>query len=662
MRTKTDFGDLRMLCASIASSNFSISNRIKSISQLTHEYLGTSSIVVYAYNKATDQLDVIAMPGVAQRELMRGPTDKTIFKWEKPDSDQCENGVWLENDQDFKNYLNELSKDISGQFVSTSEGSFREREIEKERRRLGDKGQDAKLILATAKIYLLKGLEQTCDKVGQIYYNFVSQNNRHIFTSEVKPTIRFVSDIIRELLIDSTYHQGLPQAHWKPEHLMREINNVFDKRWQSPGIAVLEKNAQIQADQTLEIQHDLADIIRNAALSATENYGGYADFILLIGQKLGRVFSGHPDPKKSKAVLIHNDWISEKCIREVKFFIGNDIEFDEDTKEKNLTYLSKDKSKVNKWENEIESVYYRSLMVVPVQYAGEVKALIRLTSPKGGCFLDEQARAMKTLVQMAQLGLVRLDELKQRERVSSALDFYTSRMSAHYSGNIAFLMEGVLSALGAEWGTFWPIDYIDPNGKAQITHGIKFFESSTSSGEKVLDSEDIFPNDSKVGIRGLTTGDDYDSQSPGFSNVLIRENLNRDDSLFFTLHVLKPSNIRYSIGEKSDFYLQAYTKGELPSWAKLESNRKTLPDGFKCGHIKEGDPILDNTPLNLSENTTEQIHTRIAFVVSVDNSPRHLFGSNSQTCMRCRGGKGDIFWDYPVLLEGFYRLMLWKLQ
>ncbi len=575
MPTDANIDALMTLCGAIAASNFEISNRVKSIAQVAHEYLETSSIIVYAHNRATEQLDVIAMPGVTQRELMRGPTDKIIFQWDSSTSDAGRNGIWLENNDEFDTYIRQLATKCNRPLKGVTQGNFRKRELDKY---LSEHKQQGRL--ATAKIYMWKGLGQTGNKVGQLFFNFFVTEKRPVFTPPLKKVIRFISDIIRELLIDRIYHEDMPTVQWTPEYLLRELNSALEPQSMNEIVGA-------------KAEYQIANIIREAALKATENFGGYADLIILIGRKFGRIFDGNPDLKMTRTIIIQPGTITDTCIEERKYFVGNGVRFyDCDTPDEN---------KKGAWPHEIESAVCKSLMVVPVVHEDEVKAVIRLTSPRDGCFLDPQARAMRTLENLARYGLLCLDQYRQRERMSSALDFYTSQMSIPSSADPSFLMKGVLSALGAEWGTFWPIDIINKDGTAYISNGIKFEANSPKA-------VDVEPSDPQVGIRGP-----WNSHEAGFSQTLIRLNAPNPGHIFFSLYVCLPAKMRYGLGLQSNYYLQVFSRTQPPNNVP---NFKRLPDDFYCYSITDQEHLPEADKIHLSQNTDDEIHTRVAFVVS----------------------------------------------
>jgi len=585
MPTVVNAEALMTLCSAIAASGFEVSNRIKSIAQVAHEYLDTSSIIIYAHNRVTGQLDVIAMPGVTQRELMRGPTDKIIFWWERPTSDAGRNGVWLEDDEEFNAYIKQLATKCNWPPEKVTQGNFRKRERDKHSSDHEGHGQ-----LATAKIYMWKGLEQTGDKVGQSFFNFfVTEREKPVFTPSLRRLIHFVSDTIRELLIDRIYHENMPTVRWTPEYLLRELNTAFDFGPQTMNRLV-----------SVEVEHRIANIIREAALNATENYGGYADLILLLGRRLGRIFDGSPAPEKIRAIIVRPDTITDTCIEERKYFVGNDVKFYDNTlQDRAATKVATDS---RAWPPEIESAVCKSLMVVPVVHEDEVRAVIRLTSPRVGCFLDAQARAMRTLENLARYGILRLDQYRQREQMSLALDFYTSRMSIPGSADPSFLMEGVLSAIGAEWGTFWPIDRMSEDGTACISHGIKFEKDSSKS---------VVPDDQQVGIRGIGAKSEI-----GFSQTLVRLNACNPGDIFFVIHICLPEQMRYRLGLQSDYYLQVFSRTKPPA-----IDARMLPDEFYCYSVTDQDRLPESPKINLNPNTPNETHTRVAFVVSDQQRP-----------------------------------------
>ena len=152
---------------------------------------------MYAHNRVTGELDIVAMPGVAERELMRGPTDKLIFEWEDPESEEGRDGVWFENDGEFDAYMKAPGEKTSREPRGIEQGFFREREKEKYASQGTSRPQ-----LATAKIYHWKGFGQTYDPVGQMFINFRKEpDSAPVFTPEVRTARHSAARRVRELQV-----------------------------------------------------------------------------------------------------------------------------------------------------------------------------------------------------------------------------------------------------------------------------------------------------------------------------------------------------------------------------------------------------------------------------------------------------------------------------
>ena len=55
-------------------------HRIKSIAQVSLEIIECDSIVIYGKSRVTGRLELIAMPGVVRKEIMRGPANRLVFE------------------------------------------------------------------------------------------------------------------------------------------------------------------------------------------------------------------------------------------------------------------------------------------------------------------------------------------------------------------------------------------------------------------------------------------------------------------------------------------------------------------------------------------------------------------------------------------------------
>jgi hypothetical protein len=186
----------------VAASDFSRADRLKAIIQIAYEVLGASSIIAYKYDRLSERLLIYAMPGVMEREIMRGPTPEPIFAWEEVSPSKPPLGIWLENSEEFRAYMASLPKHAGVRRKAVGE-DFRARELRKH----GGKGD-----LALAKICMYKGEGQTLDRVGQIFLNFHKlAPDERTFSEELRSAIWFVSKLIRELLIEELYHAGKTQ-------------------------------------------------------------------------------------------------------------------------------------------------------------------------------------------------------------------------------------------------------------------------------------------------------------------------------------------------------------------------------------------------------------------------------------------------------------------
>ncbi len=196
---ENDLSNLRSLCGGLMSADFTPNDRLKAILQVAYETIGASSIVAYKYNRVTEQLEIFAMPGVREREMMRGPTPETIFTWDKVTPDNPPKGLWLENKQAYDKYIHKISSKKTSKVNKKTGEDFRAREL---------KIYDGKGDFALAKICLYKGIGQTFDKVGQLFFNFHKNDHKQkIFTdNNLRSAIWYVSNIVRELLIDELYH------------------------------------------------------------------------------------------------------------------------------------------------------------------------------------------------------------------------------------------------------------------------------------------------------------------------------------------------------------------------------------------------------------------------------------------------------------------------
>lgn len=594
-----DTESLRSLCSAVAASNFDISNRVKAIAQLAHERLGTSSVIVYEYNLITRELDLVAMPGVPDRELMRGPTDKLIFEWETAKSEHGQAGVWLTDSKAFDKYLDGLASQVGWPSDASRTGTFRDRELAHQRTLHNCAGGD----IATAKIYLWKGIGQTEDRVGQVFYNlFVGKpSGGSPFTPELVGCIRYVSDLIRELLIEKGYHFERRSAELQPEELLYSLDRVFDKYERDRRRAVegspvrrpggTAGNVGLSADHEPDAlpEAEIARIIRGAAQRVTQTYIGHSEFIYVIGQRLLRVFGDDVRSPYELARIVADSDIESQVINDGRYYI------------RNVTSTGSAYS-------DSETERQLSTMIVPVVLNGEVRALVKLTTPVPDRLLDAQAKAMQTVERFARYSLIRLADVVQSTRMSHLLGFYADRLQMPGSEDTDVLLQGVLRAFGAEQGTVWWIDSCSPTGEVTIRRGTEF---------SALETRDVLPDDSRVGIR---MGDEM-----GLTQALIRlnrpaEGLSASDAnngnVFLACHLFpyQPD----TSNPTRRYYLETFSESKPPG--ELKECRR-LFDGFWRCAVTDTES-LPGLPVIVPKEECPELHTRLAFLVREGDTPR----------------------------------------
>jgi hypothetical protein len=585
---------LQLKCAAIMASGFDIDNRIKSIAQVSQEELGAASIVVYQYNRTTHQLEVIAMPGAPHRELMRGPTDKLIFEWEKTGTLHGRDGVWLEDDGDFDSYLEELARQVPWREDKPKTGDYRRRERNAHEKAWNGRSGHT----ATAKVYLWKGIGQTNDRVGQVFFNFFVEDDKNrapkFFTDELKSVMRYVCDLIRELLVEKSYHRGNLSSRLKPEDFLHELDAKFDQ------------HARLDPSSIYVLEREVADTIRAAAQNITGNFIGHAEFIYLIGQRLLRVFDDHPESDCGSIRLVGNDPLASRCIGEAKYYVRN---ITGSSLDKHSGALPQDGfTDVPQLGTSLDPQPDQSMIIAPVVVNGEVRALVRLTTPVLDRFLDEQARAMQVVEQFARYSISRLDERLQRKQMSASLDFYTSRLRLPEADEPAGLLKGLLAAFGAEWGTFWPIQEIDRNGFPTITRGLWF--DASGEGETT-------PDDPDKGIRTAGT--------PGLTQALcklncahgnVHEALPDARTVFFACHLLQAPDPRQT---GRGYYLEVFSEEKPPDGVP---ERGKVSDGFWRYAVTYGECLPGMPNIGPNPDSTPDLHTRLAFLVREGTAPR----------------------------------------
>lgn len=556
------YASLLQICSAIFASQFSTRNKVKAILQTAYEYLRADSIIAYEYNRLTSQLAIITMPGVKQHEFMRGPNTTLVFHWDEPPKGHKDPGVWLENRLAFGKYLTELEAGFlkcEPKKPLPQKGTFRDRENPN---------------AATAKICLWKGLDQTDDRVGQVFFNFTkSETTVDIFNPWLKQIICDICVFIRESLIDQMYHED-PTSAWAkqvaPERFLLEVNQRF-------ALPFMGDSQRLD-----DLERDVASKVCDMVGIFTENIGGHVELALLDERSLAKVYVLGAKEKRPVFQIIQSGSLTGKCIADRGYVVASDMEKASPAVMKAFNTFA-----------EFNSVSCKSLMLLPIIHEGEVRGVVRLTNPRSGFFRDAHARAMQEIELVALHCLLRVDECRQRLRMTSALDFYTA--SQFLPGNESFwsVLMKLPNAFGAVWGTYWRVRLHLQDGVFQAQDGVKFT------------ADEVVPPDEDCDIR---TGRFTLGRVVGLSQLLYQMNQSPLENVFLCLHVL-----RY--GANAKYLLRFYSSCPFVSNSKNNAER-VLSDGF---HLLEFTEMQNlpwcNGPLALNPNTTKTVHTRIAFVV-----------------------------------------------
>ena len=409
--------DLKAVVSSIAARVQDWKNCITAISQVSYEYLlpwHMSCITVYTFNPQTGAMELVAMPGVAEPELMWGPTDKLLFA----DYMTSETVIWCETEAEFQHHMAQLHQ--LPMTIHMPEGEFRKRQSEKHQPQLGKP-----VTLATAIFYLRKGIGQTNDRVGMVFYNFIRSNKGQVFTPPIKSCLKFITTLIREVQIQETYHCfDRPTSSWVPDLFIRSINNYFD--------------AALPADRHMsEIETDLANLVANTALEITGNFSGHADLLYVIGN---RILRSCKKGKSPVSILLLNDSITARTLDSGKYMIAQDVS--------------------DKLRDEIIGTDHEncsSLMFAPITLGGENRALLRLSSQNRGHFLDFHAKTLQRLATCASFGILRAEEYAQRHQTQMALEFFTQSKSGVEGYDDRHVLLRASKALAAEWELYYEL-------------------------------------------------------------------------------------------------------------------------------------------------------------------------------------------------------------
>lgn len=579
-----DIDNLRSICAALMATDFAAIDRLKAILQVAYEILNASSIVAYKYDRITEQLEIFAMPGVRQREMMRGPTPEAIFKWDPADPDNPPTGKWLENTKEYKEYLEYLRGLISHTETLHDKDTgddFRDRELKKH----GEKGD-----LALAKICLYKGVGQTLDPVGQLFFNFPKKNPKEkVFSNELRSAIRYVSAIVRELLIEELYHLETAEKQHResPFGSLRLLRIINDK---------LKDAKYVTRVSVQKLSEELWELVCKAALSLVETYGGQADIILVIGEKLGRRFilgqrkrvvpSLTDSQDEYELIWLRSGTITDYCRRKGKVFVCNNV------KEKASDYFRKC------FDNEPYVEQYNSLMVMPIIIDGEVHAVLRLMSMDKDCFLDRHTQAIQDIAFVASYAFRQLNTYQRQDRISDGLSFFAEGQAVAEYPNLEELLQKALQVLGADYAVFWPID-------KSRTSKVPFGRGVCVEASGKLPPESFEPRDPHYGVR-----------DEGLTSQIYRLCVDSTGDIVFCLHVL--DELRQSEPDFPEYALQVFSDNR-ESWQK---DAKKTPDmRFKSDYDSTQPFPGTEQMISLSGSSTEKsVHTQIGFAIKEKNA------------------------------------------
>ncbi len=632
---------LYSVCSAIFSSTSNATNRLKAILQIAFEFLQADSITAYRYDRVTQHLELTAMPGVLQREVMRGPTLEPVFQWEeeKLTPPQLPNSKWFENKSEYKEYITQLTNGRPSNNRRKSPNDFRRRQLSK---------YEENTDLSTAKICLYKGMGQTEDRVGMLFFNFPKfpNNTNPTFTPQLKSAIIYISTLIREILIEELYHtqkrgidsgmllrDALNMLRMTEDHASRltpdiahqrsllseEYHNILQMRKEAlssrchsnyskiPYKDIVEKHLEIlndlesnsnhcpEEDQLPELEVISSDVqllkvcgdICRAALGTCETFGGQADIIFVLGGNVGRRIA-----PQDIAGFRENDyfWLNSKsitnyCLESGKVFALNNIrqkahpEFQE------------------RLENEYGAQQYESLIVVPIFDVGPYRCVLRLMSSDRNCFLDHHTQAVQFTAFVAKHSLNMLLQTLMRKQTSQGMSFFAQGQTLGPKASTEDLLRQAMKVLGAEYAIFWCV----PEKPKPLP-----FEACV-----------WVPVYSDVKTQSYWLNTDADLVRPeGMTSSIYQyaKKKNKSDALF-CVHIL--SDLQKKSNAFPDYSFEVY---ECDSNSTIANSDRLLESGWFGKKRKDNFPGIDKPiPLNMTTNTHP--HTQIGLVVAQHGNP-----------------------------------------
>lgn len=645
-----DYAALHSICSGIFAGNFAAIDRLKAVLQVAFEFLRADSITAYRYDRVTQRLEITAMPGVLQREVMRGPTPEPIFQWEgeKLEAPRLPEPQWLEKGEDYHNHIDKLATRTPASGRKSSTSDFRTRQLTKY-----PQGTD----LSMAKVCLYKGIGQTQDRVGMLFFNFKrpAASPTPTFDSDLRSAIVYVATLVREILIDELYHT---QKHTiDPGTLMRDALNLLkmaeehalglaptvdgagfvalseDYRavastWmdalrsrleyidnKTPYRKLVEKRLQIleglamgqpsscsPADSMLEMPAIAAEAqllqicayVCRAALGTCETFGGQADIVFVLGGGIGRRIAPQDvgEAQGAEYFWLNSQSITSYCLDTGKVFALNNI------REKAHPEFRQ------RFENEYAAQQYQSLIVVPIFNVGPYRCVLRLMSSDRNCFLDHHTQAVQFTAFVAKHSLKMLMQAFMRRQTSQGLAFFAQGQAVGPQASTEDLLREALKVLGADYAVFWCI----PEKPKALP-----FEACV-----------WVPAPSEVEALAFWLDDDASLVRPeGMTHGIYRyAETQKDVDALFCVHVLSGLCDKHKGKAFPDYSFEVYKRrsDHDTSDADIRTRHGSHSAASPCDFPGIGKPV------ELNPTTDRHPHTQVGLVVAQHGSPPVIRG------------------------------------
>jgi hypothetical protein len=594
------------------------------------------------------------MPGVVEREIMRGPTPEPIFSWEDVSHTKTPRGVWLENREDFTRYLATISPQGGRSKVETAD-DFRERQL----RKYGGNGD-----LALAKLCLYKGEGQTVDRVGQLFFNFWNTNHRKkVFADKtLRSAIWFVAKLIRELLIEELYRVGRNKDRVDDSGTSLHLLRVIDQRLLPASMVTTSSLQTLSEDvwrllrecvstriQSLTASESIAHPILAArqslnmrltslasqlskAQDRTTHNGTYAakastpSFTVLDLDRSLRAVLPHAVSQilwrlvcKASLEMVETYGGRSDIILVLSDRVGQWVRPVEGESEHSNDHLWIDRETVtgdciargkffccnNVMEKGSESAkrlfsaepniaQFKSLMVIPVLIEGETRAVLRLMSMDENCFLDKHTRAIEDIAFVAGYALNVLDAQRRRDRITDALAFFAEGQAVGDQPRLEDLLRTSLDVLGAECAVFWPVDAV--HGQRAI------FRRGTvmpAFGAGLL--EHLSANDAHLGVR-----------QDGFTQAIYQLAAALPGHVTLCHHVLQKLPAPDTEKRRPDYVVELFAE-QHGTW--MDNADRTTEGVFRKSYDSYDTFPKVNKRLEQNSRPGTHLHTRVGFPI-----------------------------------------------